>query len=258
MRAVPEPPKDKAVPSHGLVRRRDRAHQRFRGDDGAVLIEAALITPLLFMFLFGIFEFSGMLQSYSGASHTIRTGARVLSAAANDPMADQVALARMAVESAGLKDNEIDYIIIWHATTTSDSVPSGCIPGSTSSVNTSSIGVTDSGTDALGACNVYVRPAATGGAFDMAQGLLAQPATYYFGCTGASDPAAGHKVDCMWPSINRFASTTPLSVTPAQNPDLLGVYIKATHANYTGMFGQTLAITDKVITQLEPQGYKLS
>lgn len=228
------------------------------GDEGTALVEAALVTPVLFLILFGIFEFSGMLQAMSGASHTIRSGARVESTSANDPMADQAALKRMATESAGLAFNEIDYIVIWHASNVSESVPAGCIPANTTSPNTASLGVTDNGTDAPYACNVYVRPDAPGGAFAMASGTLPNTPDYYFGCTGASDPAASHKVDCKWPAQNRKAVTTPRSVTPVQTPDLLGVYIKATHKNVTGFFGRTLTVTDKTITQLEPQGYKLS
>jgi hypothetical protein len=225
---------------------------------GAALVEAAFVAPIFLLIVFGVFEFSGMIGSYNGSSHTIRAGARVLSAAANDPMADQMALRRMAVESAGLGEDEIDLIVVWHANSTSESVPNGCVPSSNASVNTSSVGVSDGGTDALGACNVYIRPGAPGGAFDMASGEAASPASYYFGCTGASDPLRSHKVDCRWPALNRKAVTTPRGVTPTQTPDLIGVYIKATHQNVTGFFGESLTITDKTVSQLEPQTYKLS
>jgi hypothetical protein len=43
-------------------------------------------------------------------------------------------------------------------------------------------GVSDGGTDATGACNVYVLPAAPDGAFAMADGRAAHPADHYFGC----------------------------------------------------------------------------
>jgi hypothetical protein len=231
---------------------------RCRGDEGAVLVEAAMVMPVLFLVLFGIFEFSGAMSSNNGASHTIRAGARVESAAANDPMADQAALARMATESAGLGDDEIDYIVIWHASSTSESPPANCLPGTFTAANAVSQGVSDGGTDALGACNIYVRPAMPGGAFDMASGRLAQPSSYYFGCTGTSDPEASHKVDCLWPPFNRQVKSTPRSVSPAKAPDLLGIYIRVEHGYVTGMFGDGLTITDKVITQLEPQGYSLS
>lgn len=245
--------------ARGRPANRGRAQRRrLRGDDGAALVEAALVTPLFFLVVFGLFEFSGMMSSYSGASHTSRAGARVESAAANDPMADQQAFARMAVEAAGMGHDEIDVIVVWHASSTSEAVPSSCLPASTTAPNTSSVGVSDGGVDSVGACNVYIRPGAPGGAFQMARGELAHPPSYYFGCTGAADPDAAHKVDCKWPAMNRKAVTTPRSVSPPQTPDLLGVYVKATHENVTGFFGRSITVTDRTITQLEPQGYKLS
>ena len=142
-------------------------------------------------------------------------------------------------------------LIIWHATGPGDTVPAACISaaGAATTPNTTSLGQT--GTKA---CNVYVRPAATGGAFQMAKGLAAQPASYYFGCTGPSDPAAGHKLDCNWAPKDRKVKISPRG-TPVIKPDYVGVYIRAQHSYITGVLGNTLTVTDSGITLLEPDSY---
>ena len=140
-----------------------------------------------------------------------------------------------------------------------DPVPAGCLPSAPLTANTSSVGVTDSGTDAVGACNVYVKPAGTGGAFAMADGTAAQPAAYYFGCQGAADPAASHKLDCKWPGKNRRALPSPRSTTGTPKPtDFVGVYIRLIHPYYTTILGSSLTITDRGISLIEPQGYDTS
>ena len=158
---------------------------------------------------------------------------------------------RMAQEAAGIASGEIEMIIVWHAAGPGESVPAACISaaGSATSPNTSTLGQTGAK-----ACNVYVRPRAPGGAFDMAMGLAAQPASYYFGCTGPSDPAASHKVDCNWAPKDRKVKISPRG-TPVIKPDYLGVYIRAKHPYITGVLGTTLTVTDSGITLLEPDSY---
>jgi hypothetical protein len=231
-------------------------------DRGSVLVEAAIVLPLLFSLLFGVLEIGGALKSYSSASNAVRAGGRMASVAGNDAMADQAILSRVAQEAAGLGKGEIEYIIIWKATGPGTKPPAACIAaaGSASSPNTSSLGVYDGGTGQVGACNVYVRPDATGGAFAMAnRGPGMQPPEYYFGCTGPSGPGAAHMVDCRWSPKNRKVAVSPRG-TPAATtlkPDHLGVYIRATHKYYTGMFGSTLTISDSGINLLEPDTYQV-
>ena len=152
----------------------------------------------------------------------------------------------------------MDYVVIWHPATPADKPPAGCIPATFTTPNTASLGVTDNGTDTVGACTVYLRPSDPGGAFDMAQGLAAHPASYYFGCQGASDPAAAHMVDCRWPGKDRRALTTPRSATgPPVPPDFVGVYAQVTHQFGKNLFG-TVVLHQSVINLIEPHAYALS
>jgi hypothetical protein len=92
----------------------------------------------------------------------------------------------------------------------------------------------------------------------MATGKATQPATYYFGCAGSTDPLSSQKVDCKWPAVNRRVKTTPRSATTQIPPDFVGIYIKVKHMYYSRVIAKQLTITDSGIALLEPQGYQLT
>lgn len=212
-----------------------------------------MVLPVLFVLVFGVMEVGGALKANSTAANAVRSGARMASVAGNSGLADQEVLARMAQEATAFGRGEIEYIVIWHAATTSESVPANCKQTNPTSPNLTSVGVGDGNSNAVGACNVYLRPADPGGAFDMALGRAAQPATYYFGCPGTAGPS--YKVDCKWSPTHRRVVSAPRN-QPSNPPDYLGVYLQAKHRYYTGILGQTLTVTDSGITLLEPQGYE--
>ena len=232
---------------------------RSRGDGGAVLVEAAVVLPLLFMLVFGVLEIGSALKSYSGAANAVRAGGRMASVAGNDADADRAILERMARESSGISSGEIEYVVVWHASSTGEQPPAACRPAVQSGPNLSSVGVSDGGVDAVGACNVYHRPGDPGGAFDMATGEAAQPAAFYFGCGSTPDP---NKVDCNWPGRARKTMLTPRGDAPpvgeTGQPDYLGVYIRLTHSYVTGVLGDSLTVTDASVNLLEPQGYAVT
>lgn len=246
--------------NHTVHRAGPRRGRRARHDDGAVLVEAAIILPILFLLIFGMLEIGAALKSYSGSANAVRAGGRMASVAGNTIDADRAILERMATEAAGVSSEEIDYIVIWHASATGEQPPAACRPAVQSVPNTSSVGVSDGGpsVNAVGACNIYHRPADPGGAFDMATGDAAQPPEFYFGCTGASDPLAANKVDCRWAAKNRKTTISPRGVTPVVQPDYVGIYIRAQHSYVTGVLGDELTITDATVNLIEPQGYSVT
>lgn len=225
---------------------------------GAALVEAVLVVPILVFVLFAIIEVGGALKSYSGTASAVRMAGRSASLAGSDPMADGVILGRVADQVAAIDDGEVELVVIWQAAGPGDPVPLSCLPEDTSLPNTSSVGDDGAAPDGFGACNVYVQPDASGGAFAMAGGTAAQPQEYYFGCTGPSDPESAHMLDCNWPSTTRAVLTSPRGSATPTSTDYVGVYIQARHAYYTGILGDSLTITDRSITLIEPQGYELS
>lgn len=212
--------------------------------------------PVFFLLVFGVLEIGGVLKSYSSVANGVRAGGRMASVAGNDAMADQMILERLAREVAGVGKGEIEYVVVWHATGTGTQPPAQCLRSVPALPNTTSLGRTVAGSP--GSCNIYFLPAATGGAFDMARGRAAQPPDFYFGCSGASDPQASHKVDCFWPGKDRKVTNSPRGATPVQRPDFVGVYVRAEHTYYTGILGTSLTITDAGINLIEPQGYSLT
>jgi Flp pilus assembly protein TadG len=58
--------------NHSVRRARSRAH----GDDGAALVEFALVMPVLFLLLFGIVEFGINMNDYQSLRQGVRDAAR--------------------------------------------------------------------------------------------------------------------------------------------------------------------------------------
>jgi hypothetical protein len=65
------------------VQLRQRAARRREDEDGVVAVEAALITGLVFLLIFGILEFTFIGRDYVGVTSAARVGARIASTAAD-------------------------------------------------------------------------------------------------------------------------------------------------------------------------------
>ncbi len=147
--------------------------RRRRGERGVALVEAAIITPLLMMLVFGIIEFGFAFKDSLTLANGSRAGARVGSAAGIDPTADYAIL--QAVRGATGSLANVDLIVVFKASGPTASVPSACV---------------STGAQA-GLCNVYV-------ASDMA---LSQ----------SSFLSAGYSKDDSWAASSRVTSLTSTS-----------------------------------------------
>src|SRR5215471_14448802 len=56
-----------------------------RDQDGGVLVEAAVLIPILFVFLLGLVDFLNLFQQWNAAAKAVEVGARI--AAVSDPVA---------------------------------------------------------------------------------------------------------------------------------------------------------------------------
>ena len=90
----------------GAVRRRRRS-----GERGAVAVEAALITPLIVLLLFGIIEFGFVFKNYLGVTSSTRAGVRIASAMPRD--ADFALRAAEAVVREGQALDRTNITKIW-------------------------------------------------------------------------------------------------------------------------------------------------
>src|SRR5581483_11644424 len=81
--SIPGGPRSVTAP--GDSRRRAMATvPQSRREQGAALLEFALVAPILLMLIFGAIEYGMFFKDYLTVSNTTRTGARVASAAGSD------------------------------------------------------------------------------------------------------------------------------------------------------------------------------
>lgn len=188
------------------------ARPRHRGDGGAVAVEAAIITPVLLLIVFGIIEFTLLLKDNLAVSSSVRAGARTGSSlprfenATTDfakEAADQVARSSAALEmdKAGVE--------LW----VYDAEPNGLPP---------------SGSFSAGSCNTRcVRFTFT---YDNAK------RQYVAVRSGGGGWAAS--------TINACPGD------PGQ--DSIGAFLRYPHGFVTGLFGAEVTLSDKSVMVFEP------
>lgn len=109
----------------GVCRRRRGVVFARRGDGGAVAVEAALITPLIVLLLFGIIEFGFVFKNHLAVTSSARAGARIASAM---PRADGFAVraAESVVrEGAALERSNIKKVWVYRANSSTGLPDSG-------------------------------------------------------------------------------------------------------------------------------------
>ena len=179
------------------------------------MVESALVTPLLMIFLFGIFEFGFAFRDYLGVANSTRDGVRAASVAGDDLDADFRALSSIRRAGAALPDGTIQRIVIYKASGP-DADPSATCAAGTSVVNE---------------CNAYL-------ASD-----LNRPVDQ-FGC--ASSTIAPFAPDRFWcPSARQTSAGSGL--------DYVGVYMVVQHDYVTGLFGNAITFDDQIVLKVEPQ-----
>lgn len=192
-----------------------RAATRF--ERGVTLIEAAFVTPIFFVLIFGVVEISLAMNDNLALAHTVRAGSRVASAAGADPYADFGILKAIARESAALPRGQVQTIVVYRATKFGDPPSPSCQAGNPAP------------TTSANPCNVY-----TAADFNRPR--------VDFGCK------TGQNLDQYWCPIHRN-----VILTGASGPDFVGVWMKIEHPWVTNMFGSTLTLTDSSVIQLEPR-----
>ena len=131
-----------------------------RGQRGAVLVEAAVIMPLLIMMAMGTIEFGLGWRDRTSVQTTVRAAARTGATLGSDLQADYNILQTLK-SGLGANYTKTVRVVIYEAAAANGAVPAACLTG----------------TSQAGVCNVYV-------AADMAK-----PSTS-FGCgAGAVDTA---------------------------------------------------------------------
>ncbi len=89
--------------------------RRARGERGAALVEAAVITPVFALLIFGILEFGLTFRDYLTVSNASRDSARGASAFGDGLYADYNVIQIAKQSSKGFRPNEIQRLIIFDA-----------------------------------------------------------------------------------------------------------------------------------------------
>ncbi len=207
---------------------------RCRGEDGTAIIEAAIATPVVFLFLFGVLEFGSLFFSYETVTNGTTAIARTAAIMGSDATADYEIVQAAKKSLGGVNKNQIQKIVIWDASPGPAASPRACStttckgPGST--VPTACL----SASTPSERCNLYV----PGTHWDNALTAAA------FDC--APNPAPNY-ADAWCPTTRKTAQTGT-----SGPPDYLGIYIEYQHNWITGLFGNSITIKETKITKLEP------
>ena len=188
---------------------------RARGDRGVVLVEAAFISPILFLMIFSILEFGMAFRDYLALANSTRDGARAASVYGNDIYADYDILQEIASSSDLIDRADIERIVIFKASGPNASVPEACKPASV-----------------VNSCNSY-----TAAALDYAQSE--------FGCRTDRD------LDRYW-CPTAANGQTGRKTKVSDPPDYVGVWIQVRHLWVTGLFGRSLTFRDETVMRIEP------
>jgi Flp pilus assembly protein TadG len=198
------------------------APRRLRGDSGSIIAEAAILTPLFVVLLFGILEYGGAFRDYLTLNNATTAGVRQLSISANSVDADYQLIQTLAKQSAALPRSEILHIVVFHATTPTSTPTAACMSG------TPSIGT---GTTYTDACNVYTSTA------------------FSWGSTSPNWGCGAVAADRYWcPTVRKAAQTGPNGP-----PDFVGLYMQVDHPYITGLFGNHILLAKTSIIKIEPQ-----
>jgi Flp pilus assembly protein TadG len=196
-----------------------RAGSRLRGDDGAVMVEAALLTPLLVFILFGTLEFGLAFRTFLTTSNAASAGTRMAAIQGNRIQADFEILQAVRKASTAISVDDIQYVVIFKASGPNMPVPTAC--------KTASQNIGTTAAPLAGSCNRYLPS-------DLK--LATMPVTWTCG---------------SGPMVNYCPPTRKIGLNDP--PDFLGVFIETKHKWITGLFGSEITMSDTSITRLEPQ-----
>ena len=212
---------------HRVRRAPEPAIAARKRERGAVLVEAALLTPILLLLVFGTMEMGYAFYGKLTVSHMSVAGARAASGGANDVLSDYNTLQAVKDAATGYADSDISLVVIYRAASSDDRVPSACLTASVA--NSSSVR----------GCNRY-----TGASLSLASSQ--------FGCVGPPGPTT--KDDNFWcPTARKTALLADAGNGP---PDYVGVYVKAVHHNLFGLFGRSFTFTSDTVIKIEPRTLK--
>jgi Flp pilus assembly protein TadG len=199
------------------LRRIQSLHRRARGGDrGAVLVEFALIAPVLVLLMLGMFEYGNAWRQVGRVERAAQQGARTASSMANHRFADYEALRAIDTATRDLNGLTVERVIIFNATDDDGEIPNAaCLTGSVS-----------------GVCNTY-----TG-----AQVRTTSPAGFSGGSSSA--PTCSGSLDAAWCPLGRSRDQSSIV--------RVGVHLTLTYESVTELLPTTVTIERTAVYQIDP------
>jgi len=206
--------------------------RRFRGDSGSVVVESAMILPVVLAFLAGTVDMGVAFRDRIQIENALRAAARVGASGQNTGNTDQLALSSLAASMVGIKNAKITKVVIFETDST----------GAMSNTCTVTAPAAGGAGDSLTAnknCNIY----------SDTQVSTAASATNF---TAATDTSCGSHIDHYWCPLNRVIDLTSTAGSGGTGPDYLGISMTVDYTPFTRFWGSKFTITDQVVVRLEP------
>lgn len=193
-------------------------------DQGAALVEFALVAPILVLMVAGLLEFGFAWRQNLYVERAAQTAGRTGASSGADPFTDYDIIQSVGSAISGGRNLELQKVIVFKANT------SGVVPAACKSLNAA--GNTAHGIS--GVCNVYgpsqVATSSPGVGFPRASNATTCP---------------GGSWDAFWCPMGRDRDLP--------GADRIGVYIEAEYETLTGIVpGTTQTFATTAIFQLEP------
>lgn len=200
------------------------------------MLEAAFVTPVFFLMIFGILEVGLAMNDYLALSSTVRAGSRAASASGNDTKADLYTVLGISRESTAINQDNIVRIVVYTPDGFGDEPTENCKAG----IATDDI------------CNVYdvddfeaavIQVEEETEALD--EGRAVDTSKITFGC-GPTAP------DRFWCPTDRNVRLSNADIAGYDGPDYVGVWMRIEHPSVTRIF-PALTFEDHSVIRLEPR-----
>lgn len=192
---------------------------RSGGEQGATILEFALVLPFLLLVGLGTVEMGLGWVATDRAQTATAQGARLAAVSGSRVESDRDILLALQASLQAAQLANLDRVVIFKPSSAQGAVPAGCVktPGDTSQAGVSA------------SCNTYV-------------GATVRSAT----ATSMTQFGGGAS------ALDRYWSPATRKDTLAGPPDYIGVWIRTTHENVTGSFFGDLTLTKVSIFRIQP------
>ena len=221
-----------------MTRLHSKPIRRCTNDDGAVIVEFAIIAPILVMFFAGIVDIGVGYRDRTEEQGTLQSAARTDSNADQNYLAEYLTV--VSYEAGVNKFTRITPVRLISYLVTPSGSPSFAVPASCLSAAVPANASSSAFGGVVGLCNVYGPLQMSFAGSFVESGASTSP----FTC----NPSAGWDRD--WCPGNRHEHLTD---NGNDGPDFVGLYVELTYSPLVGMWTHSVTFKDTAVSRIEPQ-----